>query len=97
MLGKEAYLSMVSLLDKEGNCIGQMISHHLPLKKEILERYAKKTFNTVHPCILERKRIERDACVELFGQLEKNKLYSKNDIPWLFDSYRLECDYLKVE
>ena len=66
------------------------------MAEKFYEIEGEKRLGTKSPCILERKFIEREVCVESVQKIEPDKIYPKNQVLWLFELYDLPGEYIKI-
>ena len=68
----------------------------IPLAEKYYEIEGEKRLGTRSPCILERKLIEKEVCIESVQKIELNRVYSKKEILWLFELYDLPGEYIRI-
>lgn len=86
----------IIVMDKYEKIIIEKPLIKLPLAEKIYEIEGKKLFGVSSPCILERRRIDYNMCVETASKLENGKKYQSSEVDWLFDLYNLIGEYIKV-
>lgn len=86
----------IQVLDKHKNILFDNYLLKTPLNNIVYEKEGKARFNSSSPCILQRKVIERDVCMKSVASLDKDKVYSKNEVKCLFDCYGFEGEYLVI-
>lgn len=82
------------VLDKNKSIILDKPLMKVPLSEDHYQIQSEKIFGKKSPCILERRRIDYDVCIDTAQKLQSGKWYSLSEASWFFDLYNLKGEYI---
>lgn len=84
------YFAKLQVFDIYGKIVFEDFLIKMPLSEQIYEMEGAKRVGNKTPCMLERKLIEKELCIETAGKVERGIKYDKSEVSWLFDIYNLK-------
>ena len=90
----DCYCAKIQVFDENDNLILEDFLKKIPLTEEIYEIKGEEILGNPYPCILERKLIEKNLCVEIINRVEKEKKYTYEELKWFFEWYGLNGEFI---
>ncbi|MDR5658785.1 hypothetical protein RH915_04710 [Serpentinicella sp. ANB-PHB4] len=90
----DCYCAKVKVFDEDHNLIKEEFINKMILAESVYEQKGEEILGNGSPCMLERKLIEKNVCVEVINKITPEKKYDRKELQWFFDWYDLEGTFV---